>query len=221
MILNRSVLVIVSNALNIASMKLPRAALPAFLELTLVSPLPVPRSIIFFTCASVLGALALLIISMLDLGYLSMRLNPCISTYTLLYHLGVVLIGRRKRTPDAPSYFSTVVFLGYLLAVVWVVAFILTVVVLAQGQGHLPYYHVAWLKQQGLPINVHTQRVQLFLTFYETMIVGATTLRGHSIVHSEGPDPHDWRYTEEEKVGHHREYRLQLLMLISRMTLNL
>ncbi|KAF5387627.1 hypothetical protein D9615_000578 [Tricholomella constricta] len=180
-------------------MKLPRAELPAFLKVQFFppSPLPIPRSIVLFTCASMPGACALLIVSMLDLGYLSMRLNPCISVYTLLYHIGVILIGRRKRTPEAPSYFSTAIFSGYLLTVVWLVALILTIVVLASG--HMPYHQVAWLRQQGLPVTVHSQRVQVFLTLYETLMVGGMTLKGHSIVHNEGPDPHDWRYAEYEK----------------------
>ncbi|KAG6903446.1 hypothetical protein C0995_005469 [Termitomyces sp. Mi166 len=176
-------------------MELPRAELPGFLQISLASPLPVPRSLIFLTGASILGASILLIISMLDLGYLSMRLNPCASIYTLLYHLGFILIGLRKRTPDTPSYFSTAIFSGYLLTVVWFVAFILTIVVLAL-HGHSPYYQVAWLRQQGLLVNVHTQRVQVFLTLYETIVMGGLALRGHAIVHNEGPNPHDWRYAE-------------------------
>jgi len=182
-------------------MKLPRAELPAFLKaLFPPSPLPIPRSIVLFTCASILGACLLLIISMLDFGYLSMRLNPCVSVYTLVYHIGVILIGRRKRTPDKPSYFSTTVFSGYLLAIVWLVALILTIVVLALGHmPHMPYYQVAWLRQQGLPVTVHSQRVQVFLTIYQTLVVGGMALKGHSIVHNEGPDPHDWRYAVRMK----------------------
>jgi len=134
---------------------------------------------------------------MLDFGYLSMRLNPCISAYTLIYHIGVILIGFRKRTPHAPSYFSTAIFSGYLLTVVWFVAFILTIVVLASG--HTPYYQVVWLRSQGLPVTVHTQRAQVFLTLYETAVVGGMALKGHSIVHKEGPDPHDWRYADVAK----------------------
>ncbi|GLB34006.1 hypothetical protein LshimejAT787_0108900 [Lyophyllum shimeji] len=179
-------------------MKLPRAELPAFLAAQFPpSPLPIPRSMILFTCASMPGACVLLIVSMLDLGYLSMRLNPCVSIYTLLYHIGVILISRRKRTPAAPSYFSTAVFSGYLLALVWLVALILTILVLASG--HMPYYQVAWLRQQGLPVTVHSQRVQVFLVLYETAMVGGMAFKGHSIVHNEGPDPHDWRYAEFEK----------------------
>ncbi|KAG5648885.1 hypothetical protein DXG03_000234 [Asterophora parasitica] len=182
-------------------MQLPRAVLPAFLQAQLypTAPLPVPRSILLLTCFSIPGALTLLIVSMLDFGYLSMRVNPCISIYTLLYHLGVVLIGRRKRTPEAPSYFSTAVFSCYLLTVVWFVALILTIVVLASGHMH-PYYQFAWLRLQGLPVTVHTQRAQVFLTLYETLMVGGLALKGHSIVHHEGPDPHDWRYTQFERV---------------------
>ncbi|KAG5342292.1 hypothetical protein C0989_003421 [Termitomyces sp. Mn162] len=128
-----------------------------------------------------------------------MRLNPCVSVCTLLYHLGFVLVGLRRRTPDGPSYFSTAVFSAYLLTVVWLVAFILTIAVLAL-HGHSPYYQVAWLRQQGLHVNVHTQRVQVFLTLYETIMMGALGLKGHAIVHHEGPDPHDWRYAEQVKV---------------------
>lgn len=183
------------------SVILPRVELPAFVKAQFppeTEPLPVPRSIVLITLASVPGACALFIVSMLDLGYLSMRLNPCICIYTLLYHVGVVFIGRRRRTPEAPSYFSTIVFCGYLLAFIWFVALIVTIVVLATSD-HTPYYQVVWLQQQGLPVTVHSQRAQVFLTLYETIAVGGMALKAHSIVHHEGPDPHDWRYMEREK----------------------
>lgn len=126
-----------------------------------------------------------------------MRLNPCISVYTIVYHIGVVLIARRNRVPDAPSYFSTTIFSAYLLSVIWLVAFILTIAVLVSTNV---MYQVVWLRAQGLPVTVHSQRVQVVLTLYEVVMVGGMALKGHSIVESEGPDPPDWRNTGGGKV---------------------
>jgi len=162
---------------------------------------PLPRSWFFFTCASLLGATALLIISMLDLGYLSMHLNPCVSLYTLLYHVGVILIARQRLNPDAPSYFSTAIFTGYLMAIVWMVAFVLTIVKLASSRNERGEYpEIAFLRQNGLPVHVWTQRVQVVLTLYELVMVGGMAARGHGMVKVHGPDPPDWRYEDGGKV---------------------
>lgn len=162
------------------------------------SPLPLPRSLFLFTCASLFGSCLLLIISMLDLGYLSMWLNPCASIFTIIYHIGTMLISRRKRNEAAPSYFSTTIFTGYLLALVWLVAFLLTVMVVASGR--VEYFNVEWLRQQGLPVTVHSQRLQIFLTLYQMFVVGGMAVKGHTIVRREGPDPSDWRNLECNKV---------------------
>lgn len=135
---------------------------------------------------------------MLDLGYLSMWLNPCASIFTIIYHIGMVLISRRKRNEEAPSYFSTTIFTGYLLALVWLVAFLLTVIVVASGR--VEYFNVEWLRQQGLPVTVHSQRLQIFLTLYQMFVVGGMAVKGHTIVRREGPDPSGWRNLECNKV---------------------
>lgn len=179
-------------------MPLPKFELPVALsKVTLPpSPLPLPRSLFLFTCASLFGAWLLLIISILDLGYLSMWLNPPASVFTILYHIGVLLVSRRKRAADAPSYFSTTIFSAYLMSIVWLVAFILTIVVLASNR----YYSVEDLQHQGLPVTVHSQRVQVVLTLYEMLVVGGMAVKGHSIVEREGPDPFEWRNLENGKV---------------------
>jgi len=159
------------------------------------APLPLPRSILLFTCASLFGATLTLIISMLDLGYLSLWLNPCASVYTIIYHIGVLLIAHRKRVPDNPSYFSTAIFSGYLLAAIWLAAFISTIVVLATT--HVDF-HI--FRGQGFPATVGTQRVQVILSLYEFAVVGGMTIKGHSIVAKHGSDPPDWRYTERENL---------------------
>jgi len=156
-----------------------------------------PRIWFWCTCASLVGAITLLIISMLDLGYLSMWLNPCASVYTILYHVGVLVIAHRKRNPENPSYFSTAIFSGYLLAIIWLAAFILTIIVLALGGAG--DFNVKFLRQYGLPVNVHTQRVQVFLTLYEMVMVGGMAAKGHAIVESHGPDPPDWRYEADDQ----------------------
>jgi hypothetical protein len=163
---------------------------------SLPSPFPLPRSLFFLTCASLLGSCALLIVSMLDLGYLSMWLNPCASVITVGYHVGVILIARRRRNPNAPSYFSTVIFSAYLLFLVWFIAFILTIVVLASSYGKA---FMVEASRQGFA-TMHTQRAQIFLTLYEMLVVGGMALRGHAIVRREGPDPDQWRNLESGEV---------------------
>lgn len=166
-------------------LKLTKADLPP-------SPFPLPRSLFLFTCTSLLGSFLLFIISMLDLGYLSMWVNPCASLITIIYHVGVILIARRKRVPDAPSYFSTAIFSAYLLVFVWFIAFVLTLGVLVSSHGNT--FKVGGLGQG--PANVHTQRAQIFLTLYEMLVMGGMAVTGHAIVRKEGPNPEEWRNLE-------------------------
>jgi hypothetical protein len=160
------------------------------------SSFPLPRSLFLFTCASLLGSCLLFIISMLDLGYLSMWVNPCASIITVIYHIGVILIARRKRVPNAPSYFSTAIFSAYLMALVWFIGFILTLVVLVSGPGNA--FKVVGLGQGAA--NVYTERAQIFLTLYELLVVGGMAVTGHAIVRKEGPDPEAWRNLETGEV---------------------
>lgn len=133
---------------------------------------------------------------MLDLGYLSMWFNPCASIITIIYHIAVILIARRKVVPNSPSYFSTAIFSAYIMVIMWFIAFILTVVVLATS-GNVFQMEVL---RDG-PANVHTQRVQIFLTLYEMLVVGGIAVTGHVIVWKEGPDPEGWRNLESGEVG--------------------
>ena len=130
-----------------------------------------------------------------------MHLNPCVSLYTILYHIGVILIARRRLNPDAPSYFSTAIFTGYLLAILWIVASVLTILKLASsGNERGEYPEIAFLRQHGLPVNVWTQRVQVVLALYELAMVGGMAVSGHAMVKRHGPDPPDWRYEDGGKV---------------------
>jgi len=158
--------------------------------------LPMPRSWFFFTCASLLGATALLVISMLDLGYLSLWVNPCVSIYTYIFHGCVIVVSFRKRHLTTPSYFSTVIICGYFLTFVWLGAVIVTVAgVVAKDntQG------IVALREHGLPVNIYTQWAQVFLTVYEMGMIGGMAAKGHAIVATHGPDPPDWRRMAEEE----------------------
>ena len=98
--------------------------------------------------------------------------------------------------PNSPSYFSTAIFSAYIMVIMWFIAFILTVVVLATS-GNVFQMEVL---RDG-PANVHTQRVQIFLTLYEMLVVGGIAVTGHVIVWKEGPDPEGWRNLESGEVG--------------------
>jgi len=167
-----------------------------------------PRSWIFLTCASLLGTTTLLVISLLDLGYLSLWANPCIAIYTYVYHAGVIFIAFRKRHATTPSYFSTVIICGYILALLWLGALVATIVVLATADNAGA---IASLRAHGLPVNVNTQRVQVFLTLYEIVVVGGMAAKGHAIVRIYGPDPPDWRYAIDESKGYWDALRFSMV----------
>lgn len=149
---------------------------------------------------------------MLDLGVFSLWINPPLSLFTIVYHASVLVLSQRKRKAEEPSYFSTVTICAYILAIVWFVAFIVTVVVLASYKGD---YRVESLQHRGLPVSVETQRLQIFLTLFEFIVVGGIGMKGHMIARSEG-DPASWRPEEDydnDKV------RIQLLEWLGQVIL--
>ncbi|KAJ7781020.1 hypothetical protein B0H16DRAFT_1496867 [Mycena metata] len=155
-----------------------------------------PRSILILTCLSVFTSSTLLVVSMLDLGLLSFFINLCVSIFTVLYNVSMLVLARRRRRPDAPSYFSTCIVCAYILAVLWLVAWSATTMVLVSWVGN---YGPQDLHQDGLPVTVETQRLQCFLAGLEFFIVGAIAVRGDLIAKAEGPDPESWRPMHEEE----------------------
>ena len=127
---------------------------------------------------------------MLDLGYLSMWMNPVMSLLTIIYHLAVLLLSRTKRTASDPTYFSTVVVCAYLFGVVWFVAFILTNVVIAVKNDR--FFSLEDIKRMGLPASVGSQRVQVIFALLEAVVLEAYAIKGHLIIREKG-DPDDWR----------------------------
>lgn len=166
----------------------PSESLPYALKATR-SSLPLPRPLFFLTCASTIASFLLLVFSMLDLGVLSLWVNPPTALITMAYHASVLLVARRKRTEEEPSYFFTIIVLAYLLAVMWLIAFIFTVMIIASWKGN---YRPESLHEQGLPVTIHTQQLQCFLTAFEFVAVGGIGLKGYLIARKEGV-PEGWR----------------------------
>ncbi|KAJ6598846.1 hypothetical protein DFH09DRAFT_16681 [Mycena vulgaris] len=161
-----------------------------------VQSIPLPKSIFILTCISIIASVILLVISMLDLGLLSLWINPCASLFTAVYNISILVLARRKRRIDAPSYFSTCIICAYILAVMWLVAFATTMVLVWKGN----YRPEVLYRQHGLPVTVHTQRLQCFLAGVELFVLGGIAVKGHLIARKEG-DPKSWRPTyEDDKV---------------------
>jgi hypothetical protein len=156
------------------------------------------RSIFILTCISLFTSFILLVVSMLDFGVLSLWMNPCASLFTVIYNISILVLAQRKRRLDAPSYFSTCVICAYFLAVLWLGAFSVTTVVLISWKGQ---FQPEVLHQQGLPVTVHTQRVQCVLAGVELFMLGGIAVKSHLILRQEGPNPKSWRpMYENDKI---------------------
>jgi len=156
----------------------------------------IPRSLFYLSTSSLVISFILLIVSLLDLGYCSLWLTPPVCVLTLIYFSGVLLISRKERTDEEPSYFSTVVLLGYLMTLLWLIAFILTIVVFA-AYPHM----VDALRQNGLQtVSVGLQRFECLLCITNLGLVGGFTARSHvlSVVNGE---PENWRILVEKNTN--------------------
>ncbi|KAJ7490364.1 hypothetical protein B0H11DRAFT_2010235 [Mycena galericulata] len=160
--------------------------------------MPLSRYLFILTCISLLASFTLLVVSLLDLGVLSLWVNPCASLFTVIYNVSMLVLAQRKRRIDAPSYFLTCIICAYFLALLWLAAFSVTTMVLVSWKG---YYQPEILhQQQGLPVTVQTQRLQCFLAGFELLVMGGISVKGHLILRREG-DPKSWRpMDEDEKV---------------------
>ncbi|KAF8742485.1 hypothetical protein AX14_004346 [Amanita brunnescens Koide BX004] len=154
------------------------------------SNLPLPLPLFILTVISLTFSWLLLVLSMLDLGYLSMWMNPTMAFLTVGYHLAVLLLSRTKRTAKDPTYFSTTVVCAYLFGIAWFVAFIITNVVLTVKDDR--FINLADVKNMRLPASVGSQRAQVIFTLFEAVILEAFAIKGHLIIRESG-DPEDWR----------------------------
>ena len=154
------------------------------------SNLPLPLPLFVLTVISLTFSWLLLVLSMLDLGYLSMWMNPTMSFLTVGYHLVVLVLSRMKRTTSDPTYFSTIVVCAYLFGIVWFVAFIITNVILTVKNDR--FFNLTDVKNMGLPASVGSQRAQVVFALFEAFTMEALAIKGHLIIRESG-DPEDWR----------------------------
>ncbi|KAF8639799.1 hypothetical protein AX17_001058 [Amanita inopinata Kibby_2008] len=127
---------------------------------------------------------------MLDLGFLSVWMNPLMSLFTIMYHLTVLILSRWKRSASDPTYFSTIIVCAYLFGVVWFAAFIMTNVIIAVRNDH--FFSLEDVQKMGLPATVVSQRMQVVLVLLEVAFLEAFAIKGHLIIIERG-DPEDWR----------------------------
>jgi hypothetical protein len=165
-----------------------------------------PRSLFYLSTSSIVISFILLIVSLLDLGYFSLWLTPPVSLVTLMYFAGVLILSRMERTEEDPTYFSTVVLVGYFITLIWLVAFILTIIVFAA------YPHIVEaLHQQGLhTVTVGLQRFECILCITNLGLVGGFTARSHIIAMVDG-EPENWRILVEKNSNPaaNRQIRVQ------------
>jgi len=151
---------------------------------------PLPRSLFYFSCASTVVAFVLLPICLLDLGILSLYMNPPMAIFTLLYHGFVLVVSQRPRKPNHPTYYASAILFAFLLDIAWLIAFICTMVVYAsQTPG---FYSIQNLSSKGLPVTVGTQRLQIILSLTLVILTGGMAVKGYLIARAEG-EPDSWR----------------------------
>ncbi|KAF5393024.1 hypothetical protein D9757_001339 [Collybiopsis confluens] len=152
----------------------------------------IPRSLFYLSVSSTFVSFILFVVSLCDLGYCSLWITPPACVFTVIYFTGVWILSRTERTEADPTYFPTVVFIGYILTLLWLVAFILTIVSFAV------YPHmVDALKYHGLhSVTVGLQRFECFLCIVDLGLVGWFTARAHVIAMEEG-NPDHWRIVVE------------------------
>ncbi|KAF8915805.1 hypothetical protein CPB85DRAFT_1432518 [Mucidula mucida] len=172
-----------SSLRRLLSISFPSAKIPD-------APLPMPRSLFYLTCTSLFFTTIALIASALDYGVLSLWVTPPTCVITYIFHITVMVLSRRPRNVENPSYFSTVIVCTYIIAVLWCTAFVTTMTVLL---GYKDVFTPEVLHgHYGLPTTRDTQRLQCALAAFELATIVALGVQGHLIASKEG-DPTSWR----------------------------
>ncbi len=154
------------------------------------TPLGLPFSFFLLYLFSGITSFVLLLLSLLDLGYLSLWLIPPLSFFTLISQVAFALLARATRTEGLPSYFSTVVVYSYILAIAWFVAFIAALVIAAIKDRWK--WSIEVVEESGGAAVVGTQVAQIVLSCLEVGLLGTFATKAHRQVISQG-EPETWR----------------------------
>jgi len=84
------------------------------------------RAFYILTCVSLAASTAVFVLSMLELGFDSLQINPTAAGLTIVYHVVILILQRREYNEDIPpqyrdypaSKIASLVF-AYLLAFLW------------------------------------------------------------------------------------------------------
>lgn len=164
-----------------------------------IAPLGLPPVLFIPYVFSSFTSLVLLLLSLLDLGYLSLWLIPPLSLFTLLSHAAFPILARTPRTQAAPSYFSTIIVCVYILATAWFIAFIAVLVIAAIKDRWK--WNLKMIEDSGGAATMGTQVAQIVLSCLEVGLLVTFTVKAHRRIIDNG-EPESWRppAPEEDKT---------------------
>lgn len=155
-----------------------------------IAPLGLPLLLFILYVSSSFTSLLLLLLSLLDLGYLSLWLIPPLSIFTLVSHAAFPFLARAPRTEAAPSYFSTLVVCAYVLAIAWFIAFVAALAVAAmKGRWR---WSLQVVEDSGGAATIGTQAAQVVLSCLEVGLLVTFAVKAHRRVIYSG-EPESWR----------------------------
>ncbi|KAJ3575809.1 hypothetical protein NP233_g835 [Leucocoprinus birnbaumii] len=159
-------------------------------------PLGLPLNLFIIYVTSSINSIIVLLLSLLDLGYLSIWTIPPVSFFTIVSHFAFLFLVHAPRSESAPSYFSTVIVCVYILAAAWFIASIAALVV--AGLADKWKWNLDVLDDSGGAATVGSQIAQVLFSWVEIGLLVAFGFIGHRQVIDEG-EPESWRPPIQEQ----------------------
>jgi hypothetical protein len=132
----------------------------------------------------------LLLLSLLDLGYLSFWTIPPVAVTTLLSHFIFPFLAYAPRPESSPSYFSTVIVCVYTLPIAWFIASVSAFTVVAMENRW--EWKLDAVKAAGGAATQGAQNVQVLFSWVEVGLLLMFEVKAHRRLNIEG-EPESWR----------------------------
>ncbi|KAJ7490382.1 hypothetical protein B0H11DRAFT_1022599 [Mycena galericulata] len=137
--------------------------------------MPPPKSLLLLNLLSLIVATLTFLISLLDLGILSLWMDPIASLFTIIYHSTLLLMS--YNCPKSSVMHSVpAIALAYLLSFIWLGAFAVMVII-SYGQGNETQINVFSMNVQFPDHFQLTQQFQLLLAPLEFSLLGDIAIR--------------------------------------------
>ncbi|KAF8076588.1 hypothetical protein FPV67DRAFT_423282 [Lyophyllum atratum] len=135
-----------------------------------------PRSIVFLTCFSLFLATAILVLSLLNLGRLSLWMDPAFAICTLVYHTSLLVLVY-VRPQKASMFLVPSIACAYLLAVAWLASFSVMAILGCGRHAHLQFSGIVIFAtpDDSYPITLHT--FECILVPCESIIICSLAVR--------------------------------------------